>query len=162
MALSHVTVAVHPVCHPWQRRPLRQSYESTFSITHRPFLLHAKANMVYHDKPDDLAGEEFELPHDDNAPLLPRYDGPSSETTKPKSKYARGGPRRRRPFLWICVMLAIMIPSVGFTACYYERKSGRTLNYDGLPDKAKQWIDKVWGPHTGPPVDVDIEHFPTE
>lgn len=117
--------------------------------------------MSYRDKPDELAGEEFELPHDhdDNAPLLPRYDGPSSSTS-PHQKYTRSGPRRRRPLLWICIALAILIPSAGFAACYYERKSGRALSYDGLPDKAKHILDKVWGPHTGP-TDED-DDFPVE
>lgn len=118
--------------------------------------------MVYHAKPDELAGEEFELPHDndDNAPLLPRYDGPSSSSTPAHPKYTRSGPRRRRPLLWICIMLAILIPSAGFAACYYERKSGRALRYDGLPEKAKDWLDKVWGPHVGSPEeDAD---FPVE
>lgn len=102
--------------------------------------------MVYRDKPDELAGEEYEMPEQgrDVDPLLPQYEQYSEPSEPSTSRTIIRTRRRGRPLLCACIALAVVLPYLALGACLLHSARGNITSWSQVPDSMKDWIKGLW------------------
>jgi len=133
--------------------------------------------MVYRDKPEEVAGEEYELAvHEsgnDNDPLLPQYEryerasaslernpSPSSEDSLGvhHARLLLRHRRRGRTILCFGILLALLLPTAAFVGCLYGQGKFASATWDQLPDNMRQWLGSlIPAVKTGEDPDFPIE-----